>query len=59
MEKLTLSKEDLHKRLDGLGAQRQKLIDDLNAVSGAIQFCEQLILESDALSEADTSVKES
>mgnify|MGYP001601851781 CR=1 FL=1 len=36
---------NLPRRLEDLKEQRQRLFDDINAVSGAIQFCEQLIQE--------------
>ncbi len=60
MEKLSLTREDLQGFLDGLAAQRQKLVDDLNAVSGAIQFGELLLHKLDTPQElkSDDLVKE-
>ena len=43
-----MDKVNLEKRLNDLREQYQQLLDNGNAVSGAIQFCEILLKEWDA-----------
>ena len=45
LETLTAEKESLLKKIEGLKTQRQELVNNANAVSGAIQFGEQLVAE--------------
>jgi len=42
----SLTKEDLEKKVESLKKQREDTIATLNALSGAIQFAEQLIKET-------------